>query len=325
MKATNNKNQHLLDQFLKLKTSFLSNKNTFKLRALNKVIPQIAGYPEPIISGEYAVENLEGIGKGFRDRIDEILKTGSLKELEDLSGNGSAIEELSRVTGIGPTYAKKLVGTGIKTIDALRKAVSKGDLKLTKHRMIGLKYLDDFEQRIPASKVRIAEKIIKKATSLIDPKILVTICGSYRRGLTTSGDIDVLMTIPGSLTEGKYLTQIVKMLTEGGFLVDDLTHDGNKKYMGVCIIPGDGGKGRRIDIRFVPYSAYYPAMLYFTGSRDFNIMMRKRALELGYSLNEYGLHKIDGDTAIHVDSEKEIFDLLDMKYVDPTDRDLGSK
>lgn len=315
MKATNNKNQHLLDLFLKLKTNFVSNKNTFRLRALNKVIPQIAEHSNPITSGEYASKHLEGIGKGFRDRIDEILKTGSLKELEDNSGNGRAVEDLSRVTGIGPTYAKKLVESGIKTVDVLRKAVSKGEIRLTKHRMIGLKYLEDFEQRIPASKIRVAEKIIKKAASLVNPKIMVTICGSYRRGLETSGDIDVLMTIPGSSSEGKYLTHIVKMLTDGNFLVDDLTHDGNKKYMGVCVIPGDGGKGRRIDIRFVPYSAYYPAMLYFTGSRDFNIMMRKRALELGYSLNEYGLHKIDDGEMIHVNSEKAIFDLLDMKYV----------
>jgi DNA polymerase/3'-5' exonuclease PolX len=120
------------------------------------------------------------------------------------------------------------------------------------------------------------------------------------------------------------LTQLVDTLKEIGFLIDHLTESGNKKYMGVCRVVSIA---RRIDIRFVDYASYYAALMYFTGSKHFNIAVRRRALEMGYSLNEYGLHEADDEskTPIPVESEKKIFDLLGIDYVAPTDRDIGQK
>jgi DNA polymerase/3'-5' exonuclease PolX len=75
---------------------------------------------------------------------------------------------------------------------------------------------------------------------------------------------------------------------------------------------------RRIDIRFIPFLSWYPALLYFTGSKELNLMMRNKAKKLGYKLNEYGLFK--GSKNIYVESEEEIFDLLEMKYLEPQER-----
>ena len=99
--------------------------------------------------------------------------------------------------------------------------------------------------------------------------------------------------------------------------------------MGYCKL-SPNYPARRIDIRFVSYNSYYPAILYFTGSGNFNQIMRRDALRQDYTLNEYGLYKIagyDGRTIIKgnkmiVNSEEEIFDILNLSYVKPYDRNI---
>jgi DNA polymerase/3'-5' exonuclease PolX len=90
--------------------------------------------------------------------------------------------------------------------------------------------------------------------------------------------------------------------------------------MGVCEHP-DVKIARRIDIRFVSYPSFYAALLYFTGSCDFNKHMRTVALKKRYTLNEYGLYKFSGEI-ISTNSEEEIFDILEMKYLSPKDREI---
>ena len=76
--------------------------------------------------------------------------------------------------------------------------------------------------------------------------------------------------------------------------------------------------GRRMDLLLTSQESYYYALLYFTGSDKLNIIMRRRAQELGYSLNEHGMKGFDKK----IKSEKDIFEILGMKYMDPIDRDI---
>ena len=78
-------------------------------------------------------------------------------------------------------------------------------------------------------------------------------------------------------------------------------------------------KPRRIDIRLIPLESYYSALLYFTGSKDFNTNMRLNAIAHEYTLNEYGLYDSNGKM-FKVNSEKDIFDLLGMEYITPDKR-----
>ena len=73
-----------------------------------------------------------------------------------------------------------------------------------------------------------------------------------------------------------------------------------------------------MDIRFLPEESYGAALLYFTGSKDFNVMMRKKAIDKGYLLNEYAL--FENGEYIAVATEKEVFDKLEMKPVEPKNR-----
>ena len=78
--------------------------------------------------------------------------------------------------------------------------------------------------------------------------------------------------------------------------------------------------GFDMDLRVLPKESYGSALQYFTGSKDFNLIMRNNAKKLGYKLNEYGIYK--GTKEIYVESEKEIFDLLEMKYLEPQERNF---
>ena len=64
-------------------------------------------------------------------------------------------------------------------------------------------------------------------------------------------------------------------------------------------------------------------MLYFTGSGNFNKVMRADALKKGYTINEYGIYKLKGKTEkelIKTETEEDIFKIIDMEYLEPKDR-----
>lgn len=299
----------------------------FKYAAINKALSYIKQYQYPIISGQYAKNNLPNIGDGIARRIDEIIDKGTLSELAKLSNNKSnnkildAINDLTRITGLGETRAKTLVNNGITSVDEYRKAIENGEVKSTHHIDIGLKYFDDLEQRIPRNEIKKMELVLRGQLKELNSDLIFNICGSYRRGRETCGDIDILITNPNKNDKTQYLSKYVDNLTKTGFLVDHLTNKGEKKYMGVCKL-SPKSLGRRIDIRFVEYSAYYAALIYFTGSKNFNIQIRNKAIELGYSLNEYGLIDKKTQKLICLNSEEKIFEFLELDYVKPTERDI---
>ena len=119
-----------------------------------------------------------------------------------------------------------------------------------------------------------------------------------------------------------YLKQILVSLKNTGFIKDDLTSiDSTTKYMGFCKLLK---LNRRIDIRLIPKKSLAPAMLYFTGSGDFNVNMRTYALTKGYTINEYGIYKVKPNGKkgfrIKTDTEEDIFNVLKLDYVEPQNR-----
>ena len=312
----------------------------FKVKNFNKALKILKSIPNEITSVEQLV-NIKGIGPGIVKRIHEILTTGTLSsELRVVNSNSNSnkrqiIMDLQRVTGIGPSNAKKLYDVGI-TLENLLKKNSDFYPELTHHQALGIKYFHETEERIPRAEIDKIKKLLEQSIYSIDPEYTFMICGSYRRGCPNSGDIDMLIKhnkiqykhqIESSTN--KYLQEIVEILTDDYFLIDHLTENGKTKYMGYCKL-SPSHKARRIDIRFVSCEDFYPAVLYFTGSGDFNKNMRNLALKKNYTLNEYGIFeiksnkggKIEKGKKIKVKSEEEIFDILGMEYVIPTDRNI---
>jgi DNA polymerase beta len=201
---------------------------------------------------------------------------------------------------------------GINTIDELKEKKE----YLNEKQKIGLRYYDELNQPIPREEIVKHEKHLKTFLKKTDPNAELTISGSYRRNKAESGDIDVLLKADKKET----YTKFIKKLVTQGYLIEELAL-GTKKYNGICRL-GRKGSGRRIDIMYTTPSEYPFAILYFTGSGDFNQVMRKEVNQKGFTMNEYGIKssetgkKVDYEFSV----EKDIFDFLDMGYVEPWQR-----
>lgn len=281
---------------------------SFKVNSFKKTINLIKEIDYEINSAEQ-LKNVKSIGKGTIDRINEILKNGNLQEnknVEKKQKNISDFNKLQTITGIGPAKAKQLIEKKISFNDLIEKPSDSMLNELTHHQLIGVKYYHDLLKRIDSKIIYDIEQYLKK----FDFKF--NICGSYRRKKENSGDIDILI-----LEEKKTLKDIVKILTEDKFIIDNLTDDGKTKYMGICKTPKS--HAMRIDIRLLPKQSYPFALLYFTGSKKTNTYMRNIAIKAGYKLSEYGLFD-KKNTFIPLESESAIFEFLHIPYLSPEKR-----
>ena len=128
---------------------------------------------------------MPGVGDKIAKKIDEILETGKLRKLENIRADdkSTAINLLTRVSGIGPAKAKELVDAGIMNLDDLEKHKD----KLNHAQLIGLKHFHDFEVKIPREEVKELFESVKKVADSIDEEYMMEVCGSYRRGAKSSG------------------------------------------------------------------------------------------------------------------------------------------
>jgi len=193
--------------------------------------------------------------------------------------------------------------------------------KLNYHQLVGVKHYHNIMKKIPRDEIVKFEKILGKLLKKMNDGLILTICGSYRRGRKESGDIDCFLTHKDIVSKNnqEMLNDIVSVLTKCNILVDHLTEYGGTKYMGMGKI---GEIPRRIDIRVIPWEAYAYAILYFTGSKNHNLKMRNQARKLGYKLNEYGMENIMDHKLVKCETEEQIFEVLGMEYMDPTQRDI---
>ena len=325
-------NQLLIDKFIilvkmitdQINTSTTTKekiRNRFRLKSIKHAIKVIKEFPDEIKSGQ-DLKYVNGIGKGIMTRVDEIIKTGTMEDIKKYKKDPKSgiIKELKKVIGIGPVNAVKLINEyNIKSVKDLKKRQNK--IPLIHSIKLGLKYYDDSLKRIPRNEITKIYHIMRDKIEEIDKDIVIKIAGSYRRKLSTSGDIDILVTHKKKRLHRKILKQIIDLFSKsqkGLKIIDHLTEDITTKYMG--FIKYKKNPVRRIDIRFIPQKSWYPALLYFTGNKNFNIYIRKIALKKGYKINEYGIFK--RKEKINVNSEQEIFELLGIKYLKPSDRNM---
>lgn len=311
----------------------------FRLSTVKKIVNILKSLPF-VITKPSDLVGIPGIGKGTIARVDEILRTGTLAELKDKYPKPKQIkidqiQALEKVIGIGKVTARKLVTEhNIRSIPQLEAAIKKGKIKVSPKVILGLKYFGVVEDKIPRRETEVTRDFLQKEAKKIDPNLELMICGSYRRGKPTSGDVDVLMynsTIHRDDTESvekseSLLAKYIDKLTTDGFLLDHMTDKNySVKYMGFSKYKGY--PVRRIDIRFVPFESLPTAMLYFTGPYELNSIMRNAAKKRKMKLNEYGLYKIEADgteTPIAIESEADVFEILGMDYLTPAEREAYS-
>lgn len=320
------KKKGLIDSLEKLHKKEVASKETWKAKAYLKVINQLKAKDGPVHNFD-DLKDVNGVGKGLKDKIVEYLETGAMHQLIDYNADGSIkiITDLMKVHGIGAVKAKELVEKhGIQSVNDLK---TRSEL-LNDIQKLGLKYCEDFEKRIPRTEMEKHEIHIINVVKSIDPKLIVTLTGSYRRQLPDSGDVDVLITHPDDPEDFKPIfTAIIEKLqtvNKGHAYIKDLFALGIKKCMAVCKLPRYK-TSRRIDLMYTRKHEYPFALMYFTGSGDFNVRLRNLALSKGYSLSEYGLKYVKGENKggfveHQFESEKDIFVYLGLCYIEPQNR-----
>lgn len=299
---------------------------TYKLRSIGKSLDVIRNVDFKIKEGK-DLKDYKDIGKGTIQRIDEILTTGKLSEVkvDDISNKHiDYVDELMKVFGIGRVTAYDLYTKhNIRSIDDLIKAVKSKKVELPESIMKGIKYVNEIKDTIPRAEIDVVYSYLIRTGVKVDNDMDVRICGSYRREKPTSNDIDVIISHPKIKTKddaenSDLMKRFIEQLVKDRFIVDSLTSlDVPTKYMGVCRL--DKHPLRRIDIRFIPQESYYTAVLYFTGSGEFNRRMRAVAVSMGYTLNEYRLLDDKGKPK-KVTSEEDVFNYLGMEYLQPSER-----
>lgn len=303
------RNLKILQEFEKL------NKQPFKAKAYDKVINAIEIY-EPKIKSAIDLKNIKGIGKGIEKKLLQLLEKGSIDEVEAILKDDKYIlsNKLNGIYGIGPAKINELMES-ITSFDQLY--LDENKKLLNNKQQIGLKYYEDLATRIPYTEGKKHYKIIQKAITQIDKDVTFEMVGSYRRKNKDMGDIDILIKDKGSFT----LKTLISNLQSNNYVIETLA-SGKNKFMGICKI--NDLPARRIDILIADPSYYYFALLYFTGSYNFNIYMRRIALQKGLSLSEYGFKdnasKQMVDTSDVINSEEDIFKYLEIPYTQPNKR-----
>lgn len=224
-------------------------KMVYVYRALEKAADAIAAAPFPIQEGKQAMKVLAGVGKGTAEKIDEIIRTGTLAALEKgrEDPRTRAVTEFQRVHGIGMTTAGKLYDE--HNITSLEELMTRPDL-LDAGQAVALKYLASLETKVPRAAATTLFSAIQRVLKKVDASIRVELCGAFRRGKAEDDDIYVVVTHP-SVSQGeesgdrapklsedaeRVMTTIVDALTAHGVIVDTMAH-GHIKYSGVCKQP----------------------------------------------------------------------------------------
>lgn len=293
----------------------------FKVRAYKKVIEQLRATEKPITKVE-DLDDIDGVGVKMRKKVEEILATGELAAAEKVKATMELgpMEVLKGVHGIGDAKASELIAAGIKSIAQLRAALEDNPKLLNKTQIIGLNYYEDTMKRIPRA------ELVKHEALLLGelPKGMEgTVVGSYRRGAESSGDIDVLLSMNAPEAERtKAFHAYVKALRDKKYMVEELSKGEQKNLSIVRLTPES--TARRLDLLMIPIEELPYALLYFTGSQEFNVGFRKHALKMGYTLNEHEMKpkgKGEGAKAVPpVKTEEDVFAFLGLAYKTPNER-----
>ncbi len=292
--------------------------NRFRIRAYRNAASMIGrlsrNVRDMVEEGEDLTE-LSGIGDDLAEKIQEIVATGTLRQLEELEDEVSPdLAKLLRVPGLGPKRVRTLRDElGITTLDELEQAARQEKVQTIKG--FGEKIEHNILEGIEEAHGEERRILLMEADQLVEPLVEymdkceeaddIVVAGSYRRRKETVGDIDVLVTGDEGadvIDHFKAYEDVVEVLSEG------------ETRSSVVL-----RSGLHVDLRVVADESCGAALMYFTGSRDHNIAFRNLAVEKDLKVNEYGVFRVDDDEEERIAgaTEEEIYHLLDRSYIPP--------
>ena len=293
--------------------------DSFRVRAYRKAALVIEGMSEDIdqVWKENKLTELPGIGEGIAKKIDEFLKTGRLKYLDELKKKTPVdMEALGRIEGIGPkTILKLYKELKVKNVTDLEKAAKQGKIQEIKglgptveqNILKSIKFARKTSERVPLGfALASAEEVVSMLKTMKEVN-RASIAGSTRRMKETIGDIDILAT-------SKNPEKVIEFFTKMPNVADVLAKGPTKSSIRLK-------EGIQVDLRVLDDKIFGAALLYFTGNKEHNIILRKIAIEKNLKLSEYGLFDKRTSKLVAGKTEEEIYKKLGMDYIEPEMRE----
>jgi DNA polymerase (family X) len=292
--------------------------DSFRIRSYRNAAGIVEGYPESLsaiaVNPGRKLTEIPGIGKGIAACISEILTRGSFgKRDELLSKYPPGALDLLKIQGLGPkSIAVLFERFQVASIDDLERICKEEKLR-TLPRM-GAKLEEKVLRSIEQFRSSAGRYLLPFAQNLANEITLylrdipgvekITAAGSLRRGRETVGDLDIIV----SGTNG---AEVLDRFVQFPRVHEVLVRGENKASAKV------GLERIQVDVRALPPESYGAAMQYFTGSKDHNVALRQRALKLGFTLNEYGLYRLEGNEKVAGETEADIYGILGLPWIPP--------
>ncbi|HEX8490781.1 MAG TPA: DNA polymerase/3'-5' exonuclease PolX [Chthoniobacterales bacterium] len=324
----------IADELEKIATLLeLKDENPFKIRAYTNAARSLETWGGNVadLGNEETLEKIPGIGKAIAAKIKELVETGSLKFFDDLRAEFPAdILELFSVPGLGAKKIKALhEKLHVSSIAQLHEACVAGRVaelpgfgKTTQEKLC--KSIDErlrFAGSFQLGQIAAEAETLQNDLRAHPEALHVCIAGSYRRRKEIVRDLDFMVatSAPGEITS----TFI------GHTLVESIIAQGPTKSS-VRL-----RSGIQCDLRVVSAAEYPFALNYFTGSKEHNIVMRNRALQHGWTLNEYRLGPLVGSARCAdrtsqrdvptIREEADLYRALGLDYIPPELRENCSE
>jgi DNA polymerase (family 10) len=297
----------------------LKGENPFKIRAYTNAARALETLSEDLgkLVEEERLEEVDGIGKAIAEKITTLVRTGKLEYYDKLREEfPQEIFLLFELQGLGAKKIKVLYDQlGVSSLTKLERALDSG--KIAELPGFGEKTAANIRKALEqhkksAGQFRIGD-VMALAEDLLDdlrshPRVTYAqIAGSYRRKKEIVRDLDFIVSTrkPAEVSED----------FANHPLVDSVLVKGETKTSVIL------KNGIQCDLRVVSGAEYAFALNYFTGSKEHNVRMRSRALERGWSLNEYRFSEAEGrklkEPLPEVHSEQDIYRALGLAYVEP--------
>lgn len=317
----------------------LLGEDPFRVSANAKAARTLDAYPGPIDDNAdaKALTKIPGIGPKIAAKIIELRDTGHIEEETQLAARvPQSLLELLEIPGLGPKSVRLLwENLKVQTLDDLRRVIDDGSIlelprmgqKTVDNIRTALAFMSTSSERLPLG---VATAIAEALANHLHPAATeVALAGSLRRGRDTLGDIDLL----AASTDPEAVVQ--RFVTAPGVLAV-LAQGPTRASVRVRVPEVARGKRRsaareiQADLRVVEPESWGAALLYFTGSKDHGVALRKRALKAGSTLNEYGLFPNDdhdtppqerGIPPLAARTEADIYKALNLPWIPPEIRE----
>jgi DNA polymerase (family 10) len=304
----------------------IKNKNRFRIVAYENAADTVLTYPENLFElwkkDTNSLDSVPNIGPSILKKIDYLFRFGKPypKLIVIFKDIHPAVFTFTKINGIGPLIAHKLTQTlsfsknptkalnqlisycrknKIKNIPSFGEKSQKSILNNT------LSFLGR-QKRMPLiTAQKLANKIISYLHSRFPDTEFITL-GSLRRQSETIGDIDIAA---ASINP----EEIIQYFLNYPEIVQVISQGKNKASLRLL-------HDIHVDLMIKPPSSFGALLQHFTGSRQHNILLRRHALKLGYSVSEYGIKSLKTGILHRFNNEEKFYNFLNLKLIPPKDR-----